>query len=196
MQAFRRLHTTAARRGVTLIEMILVFVLVGILAGLAIPIVNAPGFRADAEARNTRTVLEMAQRLAITHQYNVVVSFDTVKMRIRVLEDTNNNSTADAGERVTWHGFEYGMKFATPPSSVGLNGTIAASSIAGTNLISLGGMPSIVFLRSGSASTNAQIYLTSPRPYTDDYRGISVTQSTGRTTYSRYLHSLWRLASI
>lgn len=196
MQALRRLHTTAARRGVTLIEMILVFVLVGILAGLAIPIVNAPGFRADAEARNTRTVLEMAQRLAITHQYNVVVSFDTVKMRIRVLEDTNNNSAADAGERVTWHGFEYGMKFATPPSSVGLNGTTATHAIAGTNLISLGGMPSIVFLRSGSASTDAQIYLTSPRPYTDDYRGISVTQSTGRTTYSRYLHSLWRLASI
>ena len=196
MQALRRLHTTAARRGVTLIEMVLVFVLVGILAGLAIPIVNAPGFRADAEARNTRTVLEMAQRLAITHQYNVVVSFDTVNMRIRVLEDTNNNSVADAGERVTWHGFEYGMKFATPPSNTGLNGTTATSSITGTNLISLSGMPSIVFLRSGSASTDAQIYLTSPRPYTDDYRGISVTQSTGRTTYSRYLHSLWRLASI
>lgn len=196
MQALRRLHTTAARRGVTLIEMVLVFVLVGILAGLAIPIVNAPGFRADAEARNTRTVLEMAQRLAITHQYNVVVSFDTVKMRIRVLEDTNNNSVADAGERVTWHGFEYGMKFATPPGNAGLNGTTAATSITGTSLISLSGMPSIVFLRSGSASTDAQIYLTSPRPYTDDYRGISVTQSTGRTTYSRYLHSLWRLASI
>ena len=176
--------------------MILVFVLVGILASLAIPIVNAPGFRADAEARNTRTVLEMAQRLAITHQYNVVVSFDTIKMRIRVLEDTNNNSAADAGERVTWHGFEYGMKFATPPANVGLNGTTANYSIAGTNLISVSGMPSIVFLRSGSASTDAQIYLTSPRPYTDDYRGISVTQSTGRTTYSRYLHLLWRLANI
>jgi prepilin-type N-terminal cleavage/methylation domain-containing protein len=196
MQALQRFHTTAARRGVTLIEMVLVFVLVGILAGLAIPIVNAPGFRADAEARNTRTVLEMAQRLAITHQYNVVVSFDTVKMRIRVLDDTNNNSVADAGERVTWHGFEYGMKFATPPSNAGLNGTTATGAITGTNLISLSGMPSIVFLRSGSASTDAQIYLTSPRPYTDDFRGIAVTQSTGRTTYSRYLHSLWRLASI
>jgi prepilin-type N-terminal cleavage/methylation domain-containing protein len=196
MQALRRLHTNAPRRGVTLIEMVLVFVLVGILAGLAIPIVNAPGFRADSEARNTRTVLEMAQRLAITHQYDVVVSFDTVAMRIRVLEDTNNNNVADAGERVTWHAFEYGMKFATPPANAGLNGTTATSSITGTGLISLSGMPSIVFLRSGSASTDAQIYLTSPRPYTDDYRGISVTQSTGRTTYSRYLHSLWRLSSI
>jgi prepilin-type N-terminal cleavage/methylation domain-containing protein len=194
MQALRRLHTTAARRGVTLIEMVLVFVLVGILAGLAIPIVNAPGFRADAEARNTRTVLEMAQRLAITHQYDVVVSFDTIHMQIRVLEDTNNNNVADAGERVTWHAFEYGMKFATPPA--GLNGTTATSSITGRNLISLSGMPSIVFLRSGSASTDAQIYLTSPRSYTNDYRGITVTQSTGRTTYSRYLHSIWTLANI
>jgi prepilin-type N-terminal cleavage/methylation domain-containing protein len=196
MQALRRSHTTAARRGVTLIEMVLVFVLVGILAGLAIPIVNAPGFRADAEARNTRTVLEMAQRLAITHQYDVVVSFDTINMKIRILEDTNNNNIADAGERVTYHAFEYGMKFATPPSSVGLNGTIATHSITGTNLLSLSGMPSVVFLRSGSASTDVQIYLTSPRPYTDDYRGISVTQSTGRTTYSRYLHSIWTLANI
>lgn len=196
MRAFRRSAKTVVPRGVTLIEMVLVFVLVGILAGLAIPIVNAPGFRADAEARNTRTVLEMAQRLAITHQYDVVVSFDTVNMRIRILEDTNNNNVADAGERVTWHAFEYGMKFATPPGGAGLNGATAATSITGTNLITLSGMPSIVFLRSGSASTDAQIYLTSPRPYTDDYRGISVTQSTGRTTYSRYLHSVWRLANI
>ena len=92
MQALRRLHTTAARRGVTLIEMVLVFVLVGIMCSLAVPFVNAPGFRADAEARDTRTILQMAQRLAITHQYDVVVGFDTINMQIRVLEDTNNNN--------------------------------------------------------------------------------------------------------
>jgi len=197
MQAFRRSHRTGTPHGVTLIEMILVFVLVGIMCSLAVPYINAPGFRADAEARNTRTILEMAQRLAITHQYDVVVSFDTIKMQIRVLEDTNNNNIADAGERVHYHGFEYGMKFAVPPANSGLNGTVATSSVTGTNIISLSGMPSIVFLRSGSASTDAQIYLTSPRStYISDYRGITVTQSTGRTTYSRFLNKVWTLANI
>jgi prepilin-type N-terminal cleavage/methylation domain-containing protein len=188
---------TRAPHGVTLIEMILVFVLVGIMASIAVPYVNAPGFRADAEARNTRTILEMAQRLAITHQYNVVVSFDTIKMQIRVLEDTNNNNVADAGERIRYHGFEYGMKFAAPPLHVGLNGTTATTSITGTNILSINGMPSVVFLRSGSASSDVQIYLTSPRStYQDDYRGVTVTQSTGRTTYSRFLKSVWTTANI
>ncbi len=196
MQALRRLHTTAARRGVTLIEMVLVFVLVGIMCSLAVPFVNAPGFRADAEARDTRTILQMAQRLAITHQYDVVVGFDTINMQIRVLEDTNNNNHADAGERVIYHGFEYGMHFATPPSHGGLNGTVASHAITGSNIQTFDGLPSIVFLRSGSASSDAQIYLTSPRPYTNDFRAISVTQSTGRTTYSRLLNLVWTLANI
>lgn len=197
MPALHTSRRTKAPHGVTLIEMILVFVLVGIMASIAVPYVNAPGFRADAEARNTRTILEMAQRLAITHQYNVVVSFDTIKQQIRVLEDTNNNNVADPGERVRFHGFEYGMKFATPPQNTGLNGATASTSITGTNLISINGMPSVVFLRSGSASSDVQIYLTSPRAtYKDDYRGITVTQSTGRTTYSRFLKSVWTIANI
>jgi type II secretory pathway pseudopilin PulG len=196
MQALRPLHQTVARRGVTLIELVLVFVLVGILTALAIPIVNTPGFRADSEARNARTVLQMAQRLAITHQYDVVVGFDTINMRIRVLEDTNNNNIIDAGERVTYHGFENGIKFATPPSNIGLNGTVAGHAITGTHIQTLNGLPSIVFLRSGSASSDVQIYLTSPRSVTADYRGIAVTQSTGRTTYSRLLNLVWTLANI
>jgi type II secretory pathway pseudopilin PulG len=190
------LHTTAGRRGVTLIEMVLVFVLVGIVTALAIPIVNAPGFRADSEARNTRTVLQMAQRLAITHQYDVVVGFDTINNRIRILEDTNNNNLIDAGERVTYHGLENGIHFATPTSNLGLNGTVAAHSITGTNIQTFNGLPSIVFLRSGSASSDVQIYLTSPRTYSADFRGIAVTQSTGRTTYSRLLNLVWTLANI
>ncbi len=196
MQALRRLHTTAARRGVTLIEMVLVFVLVGIMASLAIPVINTPGFRADADARDTRTILQMAQRLAITHQYDVVVGFDTINMQIRVLEDTNNNNHADAGERVIYHGLENGMHFATPPSNIGLNGSVASHSITGANIQTFDGLPSIVFLRSGSASSDAEIYITSPRPYTSDFRGIAVTQSTGRTTYSRFLNLVWTLANI
>jgi Tfp pilus assembly protein FimT len=196
MQALRRSHTTVVRRGVTLIEMVLVFVLVGIMTALAIPIVNAPGFLADADARDTRTILQMAQRLAITHQYDVVVGFDTINMQIRVLEDTNNNNVIDAGERVIYHPLENGMKFATPPSNIGLNGTVATHSITGANIQTFNGLPCIVFLRSGSASSDAEIYITSPRPYTADFRAISVTQATGRTTYSRLLNLVWTLANI
>lgn len=196
MQALQRSHTTVVRRGVTLIEMVLVFVLVGIMTALAIPIVNTPGFAADSDARDTRTILQMAQRLAITHQYDVVVGFDTINMQIRVLEDTNNNNVIDAGERVIYHGLENGMKFATPPSNVGLNGTVASHSITGANIQTYNGLPSIVFLRSGSASSDAEIYITSKRPYTADFRAISVTQATGRTTYSRFLNLVWTLANI
>lgn len=195
MQGHQATGNGAIRRGVTLIELMLVFVLVGIVASLAVPKINAPGFRADAEVRNTRTVLQMAQRLAVTRQYDVIVSFDTARQRIRIVEDMNNNGALDAGERVTWHSFEYGVHFATPPAFTGINGS-AASAVTGTNVQTINGMPSIIFLRSGSASTDLQIYLTTPRSYTDDFRGITVTQSTGRTMFARFINSTWHTASI
>jgi hypothetical protein len=55
----------------------------------------------------------------------VIVSFDTVHARIRVVEDANNSSTADAGERVYWRSLEGGARFAVPPVGISASGTTA-----------------------------------------------------------------------
>ena len=51
-----------ARRGFTLLELIVVLIMVGIIAGMAVPRMNYEKYRADAAMRTVRTVLQGAQR--------------------------------------------------------------------------------------------------------------------------------------
>jgi Tfp pilus assembly protein FimT len=185
--------TSDRRTGTTLVETIFVIILIAILAALAIPKINLPGFRADASARQTRMALQVAQRLAVTRQYNVIVSFDTVKQTIRIVEDLNNNGVADSGERVTWHPLTDGTRFAAPP--VGIYGPVAQS-VSGNSIQMIDGMPSVIFMRSGAATSDVEVYLTSLSPALDYFRGIAVTQPTGRTIYEKYVNGTWTAASL
>jgi prepilin-type N-terminal cleavage/methylation domain-containing protein len=183
-----------ARRGFTVLELLIVCSIIAILVMFALPKVNFTQLQVDAGARLVRITLQNAQRLAVTRQYDVVVSFDTVTKRIRVLEDKNNNATVDSDERVTWRALEDSVRFAVPPS--GMDGAAAGAPVNGTNLKSVDGMPSVIFRRDGAASTDVDVYVTSRRAKADDYRGIRVVQSTGRTEWRKYVGGQWRAASL
>lgn len=185
----------SGRRGVTLIEMMIVVVLLSLVSAIALPRLNFAQFKTDDSVRAVRTTLQNAQRLAITRQYDVIVSFDTVKQQMRIAEDENNNYAIDAGERVTYTPLDPGVRFATPPQG-GVSGALG-SSVSGNNVLTISTMPSIVFLRSGSASTNLQVYLTANgNNGQTEWRGVQVTQSTGRTVWYRWLSTLWNKASV
>src|SRR6185312_9034395 len=124
-------------------------------SALALPKLNIAQFRTDNSVRALRSTLQTAQRLAITRQYDVIVSFDTLNQRIRTVEDLNNNYAADAGERVSWIPMDQGVRFAVPAN--GLTGSVSTS-VVGTNVMSINSMPSVVFLRSGSASSSVEVY--------------------------------------
>jgi prepilin-type N-terminal cleavage/methylation domain-containing protein len=189
----RTMHS--ARRGVTLIEMMIVVVLMSLVSALALPRINFAQFRSDDAVRAVRTSLQTAQRLAVTRQYDVIVSFDTVKQQIRIADDLNNNYRIDAGERVTYVPLDEGVKFASPGQH-GLSGPTSAS-VVGPNVQSISNMPSVVFLRSGSASTYLEVYLTAGGNNGEtEWRAVQVTQATGRTVWYRYLAALWDKASI
>jgi hypothetical protein len=137
--------------------------------------------------------LQVAQRLAVTRQYDVIVSFDTVAQTIRVVEDLNNNGVADSGERVTWHPLHEGTRFATPPA--GVYGPVTQS-ISGPGLQTIDGMPSVIFMRSGAATSDVEVYLTAQSAAPDYFRGITVAQPTGRTAFDKYINGVWLEASI
>src|ERR1700744_5900758 len=103
-----------SRKGVTLIEMMIVVVLLSLVSALALPKLNFAQFKTDNSVRAVRTTLQTAQRLAITRQYDVIVSFDTVNQQMKVVEDLNNNYLIDAGERTTYTPLDQGVKFAVP----------------------------------------------------------------------------------
>jgi prepilin-type N-terminal cleavage/methylation domain-containing protein len=181
--------TPVPRAGYTAIEVIVVLVIISIIAAFAYPRVNFTQFQVDAAARVVRMSLQNAQRLAVTRQYNVVVSFDAVHNRVRVLEDNNNNSALDAGERATWAQLEDGANFATPP--IGINGA-ATLPFVGTDIRTVDGMPSIIFRRDGAGNTDLEVYLTSKRALPNDFRGVTVVQSTGRTDWFKYIGATWK----
>jgi prepilin-type N-terminal cleavage/methylation domain-containing protein len=184
---------SAGRRGFSAIELLIVCAIVGIFATLAYPRVNFTQFQVDSGARTVRVSLQNAERLAVTRQYDVVVSFDVVNRRLRILEDGNNNDVVDNGERVTYAALEDGVHFKTPPA--GLSGPVA-SAVIGSNIKTVDGMPTIVFRRDGAASSDLEVYLASSKELANDWRAIQVVQSTGRTDWYRYLDNLWKAGSI
>ena len=190
-------HVTASRSsrrsGFSAVELLIVCAIVGIFATLAYPRVNFTQFQVDSGARTVRVSLQNAERLAVTRQYDVVVSFDVPNKRIRVVEDGNNNDVVDNGERVTYAALEDGVHFKTPPA--GLSGPVAGP-VIGSNLKNVDGMPTIVFRRDGAASSDLEIYLASSKELPNDWRAIQVVQATGRTDWYRYLNNLWKAGSI
>jgi len=171
----------------------IVLAIIGIIAAFAYPKVDFTQFRVDAAARTARIALQNAERLAVTRQYDVVVSFDTANSRIRVLEDNNNNGVPDAGEHVIYAQLVDSVHFAVPPT--GLSGPVT-NAIDGASIRAIGGLPTLIFHRDGAASSDADIYITSKRAANDDYRCIRVIQSTGRSSWWRYLDSAWERASL
>lgn len=178
----------ATRRGFTLMELLIVVVVMSILAGVALPRINLHQFRVDAGVRQVQSALQQGLRLAVQRQHNVFVSFDLAAQRVVTVDDRNNNNVADEGEKVQLRQLEDGVRFATPPGPIGGNPLAA---VAGTNIKTIDGLPSIIFRRDGAASTDLQVYITSTRPDPGDFKALSVTRSTGHVTYYSYRSGAW-----
>lgn len=181
------------RAGMTLIEMATALAVLGIMSGIAITRLNTIGFKMDGAARVTHAAVQQAQRLALTRQFDVIVSFDQSTRRVRIAEDANNDGAIAPDERVRWRALEDSTRFDNPPSAVGGGGAVA---IDGDNLRDVDGMPSIIFRRSGSASSELQVYLGSKRGEADDFRAIQVTRATGRVEWFKYVGGQWRPGGI
>lgn len=180
----------STRRGFTLIEMLMVVVLISIVVTWAVPKFSINRYRADAAGNLVRTLLQSAQRNGITRQSNLIVSFDRPGRRLRIVQDDNNNGLIDAGERIQYRNLEEGAKFATP-SWPGPNGTTPASSVVGNNLVNIGGLPSISFLRDGSGSTDLEVYVTTRDNVKVEYRAVTLTGATGRTELWKWNGATW-----
>jgi type II secretory pathway pseudopilin PulG len=166
-----------------MIELVIVIVVMGVFAGLAIPKVSAGRNRAEAAAQQVRSVFLTAQRTSLTRQYDVIVSFDTAKNAVRIGEDTDNNGQIIGVEWKFWRSIGDG-KFMVPPVTSD-NTTAPSKSLLG-DFKTVDMMPSIVFHRDGSASTDAEIYVGNTyKDQPTEWRMITLTRSTGRSDMFR-----------
>lgn len=189
----RRTPRREARRAFSLMEMIMVLSVLAILTAMAAPRFDFAGYKMDAAARLTRSTLQKAERIAVTRQFDVVVSFDAGRNAIRLLEDANNSGSADAGEATRWYQLEEGAAFGTPPTGVSSS---VIGAIVGTNVQDRDGMPSITYRRDGSASTDLEVYMTSPINAALHWRAITVVESTGRAGWFKYADASWKEGGI
>lgn len=191
--AKRRLSATIASpgwsSGFTLLELLIVVSIMSILAAIALPKINLHQFRIDAGVRVVQGALQQAERYGVQRQHDMIVSFDIAGKRVLIIDDQNNNAAADANEKVMVRPLEDGVRFAIPPAAIGA-GALAA--VAGGNLVTIGGYPSIIFHRDGATSTSLQVYITSTRPDATDFKALSVTQSTGHVDYYSYRTGAWK----
>lgn len=180
------------RRGVTLVELLIVLSLVAIAAGLVLPRYDVTPLRADAGVRLLHGALQQAQRMAVQHQHDMIVSIDVAGRRIRLAEDSTNDRIADAGERQRWLPLDQGVAFVVPPAPA--PGSGAGGAVSGTRVLTVDGMPSIVFHRNGAASSDLAVYLAAERrgrPGPGELRAVTVLRSTGRTERFRWLGGAW-----
>ncbi|MCC6318948.1 MAG: prepilin-type N-terminal cleavage/methylation domain-containing protein [Gemmatimonadaceae bacterium] len=181
---------TGSRRGFTLLELVVVLIMVGLIAGWAVPRLNYEKFRAEAAMRTVRSVMQGAHRNAIMRQTNVVVGFNLANNTLEILEDADNDCMADPAERKTVRPLDDGAKFSVPPT--GFGGTAVSGALVGPGLCNIGGLKAIQFLRDGATATDLDIYLTSSRGATLDYRLVRVAQASGRTEAYRYDGTTWK----
>jgi prepilin-type N-terminal cleavage/methylation domain-containing protein len=179
------------QRGVTLIELVIVVVIIGIVTSIALPRIDLARIRVDAAMQSTGTTLLAAQRLAVTRGHDVVVMFDVANAALRVHQDADNDGAVGANELARAYPLGDQVVF-------GLGG--AAAHPIGGNAVNFvqtrNGLPAVTFHRSGSASEFGGVYLTSRRATlaagrSGDTRALQIERSTGRTSWFRYNGSAW-----
>ncbi len=181
---------TRSNPGFTLVELVVVMVLLGLMAGIVIPLLRPEKFAMDGAVVTVATTLMAQQRSAVLRQHDVVVAVDEAERRMRVHYDTDNDMDMDTGEQ--WFVVELGEGVvfgrggapAFPLSSVPISMTQMQ-----------GGLPALTFHRNGSASEESIVYLTSdragPSTFAHEARALEIERATGRVTCWSYASGTW-----
>lgn len=193
--AVRRWTPATPTPGFTLAEIMIVLVMIGVMMAIALPRMDFTRYRVDAAVQNVRSVFMQAQRTALLHQYDVVVTIDTSAEALKTAEDVNNDGVIQPSEHKRSYPLGDGMKFVVPPTGLDSAGVGA---VVGPHLGVMDGMPTVTFHRDGAATSDIQLYIASPVGPHRSYRALRLIHATGRTDWYRYNSQagVWELGGL
>ena len=176
------------RRGHTMIETLVVMAVIATLAGIAGPRMNYSGMRLDANVRVARAVFQQAWRGAIKNQHDMLVSIDTVADNFRIVEDMNNDGLVTTGERITFRPLEDGVVFDVPASGVRAASRSRSQALASRRCSRCPRSPSAATAQRAAISRST---CRSSHRGVKQFRGVTVSQATGRTEWFRLVNGTW-----
>ena len=172
--------------GFTLVELIATMVILTIVMATAVPNFTAwkTNYQIRAESDRVHMDLLLARMTAIKNNNDVVVTFVSTSNSYSILNDTNNNGTADTGETLTNRTLENDVVFGfNGPSIVDMdNNTVTQSVLMGASDV-------VTFDGRGQASLSGVLFLIHGNHLAttnEKLRGISIIQATGAAELWKY----------
>ena len=190
------MHPRMSRRaGFTLVEMLIVIVVIGALAGIAMPRINLSRIRSKSAIQTLGTSMLALQRDAISRQHNVLVLIDNATSSLRVVYDSTNDLTINNNERTRSISLGEEIVFGRPPGVPAR--PFGNNAVNFTTLENSTGLPAIVLYRNGSAREFGGLYLSTRKAmmgapgHTGETWAMEIVRATGRAEWLRWNGTTW-----
>jgi prepilin-type N-terminal cleavage/methylation domain-containing protein len=183
------------RRGVTLIEMLVVITMIAIVLAIGIPKLNTSRLRSKSAVTSLGTTMLALQREAISKQHNILVVIATSPRQIQVVYDSNNNGRWDNNERERPIPLGEEIVFGKPAAVTARS--FGSNAVNFTNTESTTGLPAIVLYRDGSAKEYGGLYLSTGKAiagaagHEGETWAMEMIRATGRPEWYRWNGSTW-----
>ena len=173
--------------GFTLVELIATMIILSIIMATAVPNFTLwkTNYQIRVEAERVHMDLLLARMTAIKNNNDVVVTFVSATNTYSILDDTNNNGTADSGETLNTRTLDNDVVFGFNGASIldMDNNSISQSVFMGASDV-------VTFDPRGQADLSGVLFLIHANHLggndNDKVRGINVIQATGAAELWEY----------
>lgn len=184
-----RVERRFARRGFTIVELLVGLAIVAVLIGITMMRIDRERYRVDSQVQALGFAMNAAQREAVLRQHDVRLRFDTARHRVRIHRDADNSGSVEPDERETVLVLEDDVLFGLVGSDGFAWGSEPVTFRAGSE-----GEPTLTFHRNGSASDFGVVYLSSRNALRAYNRALEVERATGEVRCHTYRTGDWELA--